>query len=169
VKNIVARLQNGLSTLFELPEDWEIVLGNGGSTIFWDALTFGMIRERSQHLVFGEFSSKFAKAAVAAPHLGDPEIIEAEVGGHPVGATASDVDFYALTHNETSTGVAMPVIRPEGTAAADGIVAGWKLCRLLVRHLLPAPLLLRIASVRSRHLAAGCPPDLTCRSPSTTP
>jgi len=123
VKNIVGRLQDGLSSLFDLPDDWEIVLGNGGSTLFWDALTFTMIRERSQHLVFGEFSSKFAKAVAAAPHLGDPEIIEADVGGHPAGATSSDVDFYALTHNETSTGVGMPVIRPEGTTAADGIVA----------------------------------------------
>lgn len=122
VKTIVGRLRSGLVELFGLPDDWEIVLGNGGSTLFWDALTFCAIDERSQHLVFGEFSSKFAKAVDAAPHLGDPQIIEATVGSHPA-VTAADVDFYAITHNETSTGVAMPVVRPAGTTAESGLVA----------------------------------------------
>jgi phosphoserine aminotransferase len=96
------------------------VLGNGGSTVFWDVATFGLIANRSQHLVFGEFSSKFAEAAAAAPHLGDPEVISTPPGSHPV-ATASDVDLYAYTHNETSTGVAMPLRRPANSG--DAIVA----------------------------------------------
>lgn len=122
VKNVVARLQDGLSSLFGLPDDWEIVLGNGGSTLLWDALTFCTIDQRSQHLVFGEFSSKFAIAAGAAPHIGEPEVINADVGSHAV-AVASDVDFYAVTHNETSTGVMMPITRPAGTSAETGLVA----------------------------------------------
>lgn len=121
VKDVVGRLRDGFTEFYGLPDDWEIVLGNGGSTLLWDALTFGMIRERSQHLVFGEFSSKFAKAVAAAPHLGDPDVIEAPVGTHAM-PVAADVDAYAITHNETSTGVAMPVVRPEGTTADDGLV-----------------------------------------------
>ena len=121
VKDVVGRLRDGLKTFYGLPDDWEIVLGNGGSTLFWDALTFGMIRDRSQHLVFGEFSSKFAKAAEAAPQIGSPDVVEVAPGSHPL-PVAADVDCYALTHNETSTGVAMPVVRPEGITADDGLV-----------------------------------------------
>ena len=120
VKNLVGSVRDGLRSLFGLPADWEIVLGNGGSTVFWDVATFGLIANRSQHLVFGEFSSKFAEAAAAAPHLGDPEVISTPPGSHPV-ATASDVDLYAYTHNETSTGVAMPLRRPANSG--DAIVA----------------------------------------------
>jgi phosphoserine aminotransferase len=105
--------------MFGLPGDYEVILGNGGTTILWDALTFGLIRSRSQHLSFGEFSSKFAKAAAAAPHLDTPEVIESEPGTHPL-PVASDVDVYALTQNETSTGVAMALLRPDG---ATGLVA----------------------------------------------
>jgi len=122
VKDMVARMQDGLKELFGLPDGWEILMGNGGSTLFWDAMIFSVIQERSQHLVFGEFSSKFAKGAAAAPFLGDPQIIESDFGTHPL-PVAADVDFYALTHNETSTGVAMPVVRPGGTTASDGLVA----------------------------------------------
>ena len=114
---MVGRLRDGLTELFSLPDGWEIVLGNGGTTVFWDAATFGLVRERSQHLVFGEFSSKFAKAVQTAPHLDGAEIIESETGSAPE-AKASDVDLYALTHNETSTGVATTLRRPEGTTAA---------------------------------------------------
>jgi phosphoserine aminotransferase len=121
VKDMVGRLRSGVTELFSLPDGWEIVLGNGGTTTFWDVATFGLIRDRSQHLVFGEFSSKFAGAASAAPHLGAPEIIEAVPGTAPT-AAASDVDLYALTHNETSTGVAPPLSRPFGTEA-NAIVA----------------------------------------------
>lgn len=120
VKNLVGSVRDGLRSLFGLPADWDIVLGNGGSTVFWDVATFGLIANRSQHLVFGEFSSKFAEAAAAAPHLGDPEVISTPPGSHPV-ATASDVDLYAYTHNETSTGVAMPLRRPANSG--DAIVA----------------------------------------------
>ena len=120
VKNLVGSVRDGLRSLFGLPADWDIVLGNGGSTVFWDVATFGLITNRSQHLVFGEFSSKFAEAAAAAPHLGDPEVISTPPGSHPV-ATASDVDLYAYTHNETSTGVAMPLRRPANSG--DAIVA----------------------------------------------
>jgi phosphoserine aminotransferase len=118
VKNVVKRVREGLTSLFNLPEGYEVVLGNGGSTAFWDVATFGLIQERSQHLVFGEFSSKFASAAKEAPFLGEPTVIKAEPGSHPVAVAEAGIDVYALTHNETSTGVAMPIIRPAGTDGA---------------------------------------------------
>jgi phosphoserine aminotransferase len=118
VKNVVKRVREGLTTLFNLPEGYEVVLGNGGSTAFWDIATFGLIEERSQHLVFGEFSSKFAAAAKEAPFLGEPTVIKSEPGSHPVSVVEAGIDVYALTHNETSTGVAMPIIRPAGTDGA---------------------------------------------------
>jgi phosphoserine aminotransferase len=118
VKNVVKRVREGLTTLFNLPEGYEVILGNGGSTAFWDIATFGLIEERSQHLVFGEFSSKFASAAKEAPFLGEPTVIKAEPGSHPVSVLEAGIDVYALTHNETSTGVAMPIIRPAGTGGA---------------------------------------------------
>lgn len=128
VKQLVGRVRQGLGRLFALPDGYEVVLGLGGATIFWDAAVFGLIEKRSQHLVFGEFSSKFAQAATAATHISDPEIIESEPGSHPL-AQVSEVDTYALTHNETSTGVAMPVNRVapgaftivDATSAAGGI------------------------------------------------
>jgi phosphoserine aminotransferase len=123
VRNLVGSVRAGLAQLFSLPDGWEVVLGNGGSTVFWDVATFGLIRERSQHLVFGEFSSKFAEAASAAPHLGDPTVIRSDPGTHPDAVAEDGVDLYALTHNETSTGVAMKVRRPEGTSAATALVA----------------------------------------------
>ena len=119
VKSIVARVREGLAELFALPEGYEILLGNGGTTAFWDAAAFGLVRDRSQHLVFGEFSSKFAKVVQKAPWLSDPSVIETEPGSHPLPVASEDVDAYALTHNETSTGVAMPIQRPAGT---DGLV-----------------------------------------------
>jgi phosphoserine aminotransferase len=118
VKNVVKRVREGLTTLFNLPEGYEVILGNGGSTAFWDIATFGLIEERSQHLVFGEFSSKFAAAAKEAPFLGEPTVIKSEPGSHPVAVKEDGIDVYALTHNETSTGVAMPIIRPAGTDGA---------------------------------------------------
>ncbi len=118
VKNVVKRVREGLTSLFNLPEGYEVVLGNGGSTAFWDIATFGLIQDRSQHLVFGEFSSKFAAASKEAPFLGEPTIIKSEPGSHPVSAAEAGIDVYALTHNETSTGVAMPIIRPAGTDGA---------------------------------------------------
>jgi phosphoserine aminotransferase len=118
VKNVVKRVREGLKALFNLPEGYEVVLGNGGSTAFWDIATFGLIEERSQHLVFGEFSSKFASASKEAPFLGEPTVIKSEPGSHPVSVVEAGIDVYALTHNETSTGVAMPIIRPAGTDGA---------------------------------------------------
>lgn len=123
VKNLVGSVRSGLGELFSLPDGWEIVLGNGGSTVFWDVATFGLIRDRSQHLVFGEFSSKFAEAAGAAPHLGEPTVIRSDTGSHPDATAEDGIDFYALTHNETSTGVAMQLRRPAGTNADDALVA----------------------------------------------
>jgi phosphoserine aminotransferase len=111
VKSLVGRVRAGLSELFSLPEGYEVVLGNGGTTAFWDIAAFGLIREKSQHLHFGEFSSKFASVAAKAPWLGDPTVIKAEVGSHPEARLEEGVDVYALTHNETSTGVAMPIRR----------------------------------------------------------
>ena len=118
VKNVVKRVREGLTSLFNLPDGYEVVLGNGGSTAFWDIATFGLIEERSQHLVFGEFSSKFAAASKEAPFLGEPTVIKSEPGSHPVSVAEAGIDVYALTHNETSTGVAMPIIRPAGTDGA---------------------------------------------------
>ena len=118
VKNVVHQVREGLSSLFSLPEGYEVVLGNGGSTAFWDIATFGLIENKSQHLVFGEFSSKFAQAAKEAPFLSDPTVIKTEPGSHPEAVAEAGVDTYALTHNETSTGVAMPIKRPAGTDGA---------------------------------------------------
>ncbi len=121
----VGRLRTDLRTLFGLPEGYEVVLGNGGSTVFWDVATFGLIERRSQHCVFGEFSSKFAAAAAEAPHLEAPSVVRSEPGTRPVPVADDDVDLYALTHNETSTGVMMPVVRPRHPdgRAASGLVA----------------------------------------------
>ena len=118
VKSMVGRLRSGLAELFSLPEGYEVVLGLGGATAFWDVATFGLIERRSQHLSFGEFSSKFAAAARSAPHLEDPRVIEAPPGTHPWPEPDADVDLYALTHNETSTGVMMQLRRPENTAGS---------------------------------------------------
>ncbi len=122
VKNVVHDVREGLTSLFSLPEGYEVILGNGGSTAFWDIATFGLIEKRSQHLVFGEFSSKFAIAAAEAPFLGDPTVIKSEPGTHPVAVAEAGIDTYALTHNETSTGVSMPIIRPAGTEGAIVLV-----------------------------------------------
>ncbi len=117
VKNLVGRVREGVSSLFDLPEGYEVVLGNGGATAFWDIATFGLVRERSQHLSFGEFSSKFAAAAKAAPFLGDPTVITSDTGTRPSPQAEAGVDVYAWAHNETSTGVMAPVKRVEGADA----------------------------------------------------
>ncbi|HEY5023880.1 MAG TPA: phosphoserine transaminase [Acidimicrobiales bacterium] len=123
VRSVVGRLRSGLGELFSLPDGYEVVLGNGGTTCFWDIATFCLIEHRSQHLSFGEFSSKFAAAAVAAPHLEDPQVIESAPGTHPEAVAVADVDLYALTHNETSTGVAMEIRRPAATTTPGQLVA----------------------------------------------
>src|SRR5690242_9757351 len=114
VKNLVGQVRDGIRQLFSLPEGYEVVLGNGGSTAFWDIATHGLIREKSQHLSFGEFSSKFAKAAKLAPWLAEPTVISSEPGTHPLPQAEAGVDVYAFTHNETSTGVAAPLRRVAG-------------------------------------------------------
>ncbi|GEP33829.1 phosphoserine aminotransferase [Nocardioides szechwanensis] len=122
VKDTVGRVREGLAALFSLPEGYEVVLGNGGATAFWDIATFGLIRERSQHLTFGEFSSKFAKAAADAPWLADPSVIKSEPGTRPDAVAEDGIDVYAWAHNETSTAVMAPVVRPAGTTADDALV-----------------------------------------------
>jgi phosphoserine aminotransferase len=119
VRFMVAALRNGIAELLSLPDGYEVAIGNGGTTAFWDAATFGLIDHRSQHLSYGEFSSKFAACAAAAPHIGDPEIIESAPGTAPTPKANPDVDAYCFTHNETSTGVAVPPVRLEG---AEGLV-----------------------------------------------
>ncbi|KUJ53716.1 phosphoserine transaminase [Streptomyces sp. MI02-2A] len=114
VKNLVGSVREGIAELFQLPDGYEVVLGNGGSTAFWDIATHGLIENKSQHLSFGEFSSKFAKAAKLAPWLAEPTIISSEPGTHPQPEAEAGVDVYAFTHNETSTGVAMPIARVDG-------------------------------------------------------
>jgi phosphoserine aminotransferase len=114
VRSLVQRVREGLRELFQLPEGYDVVLGNGGTTAFWEIAAFGLIDQRSSHLSFGEFSSKFAKVTKAAPWLGDPAVIESPPGTHPQPQPEAGADTYALTHNETSTGVAMPVRRVPG-------------------------------------------------------
>ena len=121
VRNLVASVQDGISTLFNAPEDYRVVLGVGGATAFWDIASFGLVRQKAQHLSFGEFGSKFAKATNAAPFLDDSIILHADPGTRPVPRAESGVDVYAWPHNETSTGVAAPVHRVDG-AADDALV-----------------------------------------------
>ncbi len=126
---VVGRVREGLRELFSLPAGYEVLLGNGGTSSFWDAAALGLIGRRSQHLVFGEFSGKFAAVAALVPHLNTPHRISADPGTHPAPEPRADVDLYALTHNETSTGVCMPVARVQGggltavdaTSAAGGL------------------------------------------------
>ncbi|MEY2403427.1 MAG: phosphoserine aminotransferase [Acidimicrobiaceae bacterium] len=119
VRFMVGALRNGLAELLNVPDGYEIVLGNGGTTAFWDAATLGVIERRSQHLSFGEFSTKFASAVAAAPFLDDPSVISSEPGTHPAAVADPDVDAYALTHNETSTGVSMSLERPAGATGGQ--------------------------------------------------
>ena len=121
VKSQVGRLRSGLSQLFSLPEGYEVVLGNGGSTAFWDVAAFGLIRDRAQFLSFGEFGAKFASGVKKAPHLGEPTIIKADPGSAPVFAAEAGIDAYCSPHNETSTGVAVTPYRVAG-ADADSLM-----------------------------------------------
>ena len=118
VKLVVAALRNGLLEMFDAPDGYQILMGNGGATLFWDAATFGLIENAGQFLVSGEFASKFAKAATLAPHLGEHHVIESEPGTAPELVANPDVDVYCYPHNETSTGTMFPVVRPDG---ADGL------------------------------------------------
>ncbi len=114
VRSLVQRIREGMAGYFSLPDGYEVVLGNGGTTAFWEIAAFGLVDHRSLHLKFGEFSSKFANVTAAAPWLESPVVIESAPGAHPAARAQAGVDAYALTHNETSTGVAMPVGRVDG-------------------------------------------------------
>lgn len=118
VKNLVGRLRSGLAELFSVPEGYEVILGNGGATAFWDAAAFGLIDKRSLHLSFGEFSSKFASAVAKNPFIGDPVVIKADAGSAPEPQSDPSVDVIAWAHNETSTGVAVPIARPADSGEA---------------------------------------------------
>ena len=120
VKALVGRVRSGLQELFSLPDGYEIALGNGGTTAFWDAATCCLVRERALHLAYGEFSSKFGSCTKNAPFLADPIVIEAPVGEAPDPASieAQGADVVAWAHNETSTGVMVPVLRPPGAGEA---------------------------------------------------
>jgi phosphoserine aminotransferase len=118
VKSLVGRVRAGLTQLFGLPDGYEVVLGNGGTTAFWDAAAFGLVRERAQHFTYGEFSAKFAKVTQGAPFLGDSIVITAEPGTAPSIEYAEGADLVGWAHNETSTGVAVPVRRPAGSGQA---------------------------------------------------
>ncbi|GAB2503671.1 Phosphoserine aminotransferase [Corynebacterium atrinae] len=115
VKNVVGSIRDGLSDLFSLPEGYEIILSLGGATAFWDAATFGLIENKSGHLSYGEFSSKFAKAAKQAPWLAEPTVIEAPAGDAPSPQAIEGADVLGWAHNETSTGAMVPVVRPAGS------------------------------------------------------
>lgn len=121
VKNLVKEVREGLVQFFSLPEGYEVVLGNGGATAFWDIAAFGLVRDRAQHLTFGEFSSKFASVTRKAPFLGEPTVIASDPGTLPSPKAEAGVDVYAWAHNETSTGVMAPVRRVEG-ADDDALV-----------------------------------------------
>jgi len=121
VKNEVAEMRAGLAEMFSIPAGYEIVIGNGGTTAFWEVATFGLIRDRAQFLAFGEFGAKFANSAKAAPFLGEQSVIKSEPGDAPAFAAEAGLDAYCTPHNETSTGVAIPPVRPAG-ADKDALV-----------------------------------------------
>ena len=118
VRDLVGRIRSGLGELFALPDGYEIALGNGGTTAFWDAACAWLVRERALHLTYGEFSQKFAKATKGAPFLQDPIVVEAEPGDAPAPIADPAADAIAWAHNETSTGVMVPVQRPDGSGDA---------------------------------------------------
>lgn len=118
VKNLVGRVRSGLAELFSVPDGYEVILGNGGATAFWDAAAFGLIDKRSLHLSFGEFSSKFASAVANNPFVGDPIVVKADAGSAPEPQGDPSVDVVAWAHNETSTGVAVPIRRPADSGDA---------------------------------------------------
>ncbi len=119
VRSVVRSIRQGLADLFSLPAGYEVLLGNGGTTSFWDAAIFGLVEQRSAHMVIGEFSSKFASACAAAPHLEQPQVVESKPGAAPETIGILEADVYAYPHNETSTGVMVPLHEP---AKGDGLV-----------------------------------------------
>ncbi|QGX08506.1 phosphoserine transaminase [Janibacter melonis] len=122
VRELVGSVRAGVAELLGAPDGYEVVLGNGGSTAFWEVAAFGLVRERAQHCVFGEFSSKFAEVTRSAPFVGEPSVVSAEPGSIALPVAQDGVDVYAWPHNETSTGAMAPVERPEGTDGALVVV-----------------------------------------------
>jgi len=122
VKSLVARTRAGLADLFSLPQGYQVVLGNGGSTAFWDAAAFGLVRDRALHLSYGEFSAKFAESTRGAPFLADPVVVKAEAGSAPEPQADASCDVLAWAQNETSTGVAVPVVRPSESIEGQLVV-----------------------------------------------
>jgi phosphoserine aminotransferase len=120
VRELVGRVRAGLTELFALPDGYEVLLGNGGTTAFWDAATCGLVSERSLHLTYGEFSGKFAACTRQAPFLAEPIVVSADPGDAPAPVADPSADVIAWAHNETSTGVMVPVARPDG--AGDALV-----------------------------------------------
>ncbi|MEO3743582.1 phosphoserine transaminase [Plantactinospora sp. B5E13] len=114
VRDQVARLRRGIAEFFSLPEGYEVIVGNGGATAFWEVATFGLVRDRAQFASFGEFGAKFAKSVSDAPFLGEPTVRKADPGSAPTLVAEAGVDVYATPHNETSTGVAVPIRRVAG-------------------------------------------------------
>src|SRR5437763_4847387 len=124
VKSLVAQVRSGLRELFALPDGYEVVLGTGGTTAFWDAAACCLVRERALHLAFGEFSGKFAAVTGGAPFLADPIVVEADAGDAPEPVADPSADVLAWAHNETSTGVMVPVVRPAGAGDALVLIDG---------------------------------------------
>ncbi|RFD25764.1 phosphoserine transaminase [Mycobacterium uberis] len=118
VKDLIGRVRSGLAELFSLVDGYQVILGNGGATAFWDAAAFGLIDKRSLHLTYGEFSSKFASTVTKNPFIGDPIVIKSDPGSAPEPTSDPSVDVIAWPHNETSTGVAVPIRRPAGSGNA---------------------------------------------------
>ena len=122
VRELVGSVRAGVAELLGAPDGYEVVLGNGGSTAFWEVAAFGLVQDRAQHCVFGEFSSKFAEVTRSAPFVGEPSVVSAEPGSIARPVAQDGVDVYAWPHNETSTGAMAPVERPEGTDGALVVV-----------------------------------------------
>ena len=162
VKDVVGRVRSGLSELFSLPDGYEVALGNGGTTAFWDAAAACLVRERSLHLTYGEFSQKFSKVTAGAPHLADPVVDSADPGDAPDPHGADGVDAICWAHNETSTGVMVPVERPgdagdalvliDATSGAAGLPLDAEPGRRLLLRAAEGP------RVRGRHLARAPEP-----------
>ena len=162
VRDLVARVRGGLGELFSLPDGYEVALGNGGATAFWDAAAAWLVRDRALHLVYGEFSGKFAKATATAPFLAEPIVIEADPGGAPEPTADPAADAIAWAHNETSTGVMVDVRRPEAAGDALVLIDGTSgAARPAARRLAGRCLLLRSAEGagrRRRPLAGAAQP-----------
>ena len=132
VRALVRRVREGVAALLQVPDGYEVVLGNGGSTAFWDVATGALVADRVQHLVHGEFAAKFAACTARAPFVAESVHVHAEPGSLASPYAVAGVDTYAWPHNETSTGVLAPILRVpdadpdalllvDATSAAGGV------------------------------------------------